>query len=66
MKVSEQNHADSETGGPEVRRLLGCLQSLIAEQSVIEELAACGPRAIPRRRSNDRAAGANATIASKV
>lgn len=47
MKVSGQNHADSETGDPEVRRLLGCLQSLIDGQSVIQELAACGPRAIP-------------------
>jgi len=49
MKVSGQNHADSEipTGDPEVRRLLACLQSLVDGQSVIQELAACGPRAIP-------------------
>lgn len=31
---------------PEVLRLIACLQSLVDGQSAVEELAACGPRAI--------------------
>jgi hypothetical protein len=49
MKPAGRNHRDSDipTGDPEVRRLLACLQSLVDGQSAIEELAACGPGAIP-------------------
>ena len=49
MKPAGQRYADSDIppGDPEVRRLLACLQSLVDGQSAIEELVACGPRAIP-------------------
>jgi hypothetical protein len=49
MKSVEQKYADSDVppSDPEVRRLLACLQSLVDGQSAIEELAACGPKAVP-------------------
>ena len=49
MKPAGQRSAGSDIppGDPEVRRLLVCLQSLVDGESAIEELAACGPRAIP-------------------
>jgi hypothetical protein len=49
MKPAGQRSADSDIppGDPEVRRLLSCLQSLVDGQSAIEELAACGRKAIP-------------------
>jgi hypothetical protein len=49
MKPAGQRSTDSDIppGDPEVRRLLVCLQSLVDGESAIEELAACGPRAIP-------------------
>lgn len=49
MKPAGQRSADSDIppGDPEVRRLLACLQSLVDGESAIEELAACGPKAIP-------------------
>jgi hypothetical protein len=37
MKLSRQNHADSETGDPEVRRLLACLQPLVERPYAIED-----------------------------
>jgi hypothetical protein len=49
MEPAGRKYADSD-GPPddaEVRRLIACLQSLIDGQSAIEELAACGPGAIP-------------------
>jgi hypothetical protein len=48
MKPTGQKYADSSIppGDPEVCRLIACLQSLVDGQSVIEELVACGPRAI--------------------
>lgn len=52
MKPASQKYADSDipSGDAEVRRLLACLQSLVEGQSAIEELAACGPRAVPSLR----------------
>ena len=49
MKPAGRRHTDSDIppGDPEVRWLLACLQSLVDGPSAIEELAACGPRAIP-------------------
>lgn len=49
MQPAGRKHTDSEIppGEPEVRRLLARLQSLVDGPSAIEELAACGPRAIP-------------------
>jgi hypothetical protein len=49
MKPAGPKYADSGIPpvDPEVRRLIACLQSLVDGQSAIEELAACGPRAIP-------------------
>ena len=49
MKSAGQRSADNDIppGDPEVQRLLACLQSLVDGESAIEELAACGPRAIP-------------------
>jgi len=48
MEPAGQRYADSDIppSDPEVCRLLACLQSLVDGQSAIEELAACGPRAI--------------------
>ena len=52
MKPAGQRSANSDIppGDPEVQRLLACLQSLVDGRSAIEELAACGPRAIPALR----------------
>ena len=49
MQPAGRKHTDSEIppGEPEVSRLLARLQSLVDGPSAIEELAACGPRAIP-------------------
>jgi hypothetical protein len=49
MKPAGQRsaHSDIPPGDPEVRRLISCLQSLVDGQYAIEELVACGPRAIP-------------------
>jgi len=49
MEPAGQSCADNgvPSGDAEVRRLLACLQSLVEGQSAIEELAACGPAAIP-------------------
>ncbi len=49
MRPARRKHAGSDIppGDPEVRRLLASLQSLVDGQSAIEELAACGPIAIP-------------------
>jgi len=49
MKPAGRKHTDSDIppSDPGIRRLLACLQSLVDGPSAIEELAACGPRAIP-------------------
>lgn len=49
MKPDGRNCADSgiPAGDPEIHRLIACLQSLVNGQSTIEELAACGPSAVP-------------------
>lgn len=52
MQPAGHRFADSDIppGDSEAQRLLACLQSLVDGQSAIEELAACGPRAIPALR----------------
>ncbi|MGP8244889.1 MAG: HEAT repeat domain-containing protein [Bryobacteraceae bacterium] len=49
MKPTRLKRANSDIppGDAEISGLLDCLQSLVDGQSAIEELAACGPRAIP-------------------
>jgi hypothetical protein len=49
MKPAGRKHTDSDIppGDPEVRRLLARLRSLVDGSSAIEELFACGARAIP-------------------
>ena len=49
MKPAGRKHTDSDIppGDPEVSQLLARLQSLVDGPSAIEELSACGPRAIP-------------------
>lgn len=49
MEPDTQRYTGSDIppGDPEVCRLLTCLQSLVDGQSAIEDLVACGPRAIP-------------------
>jgi hypothetical protein len=49
MKPTGQKYTDNDvaTGDPGVRRLVKCLESLVDGQSAIDELVACGSRAVP-------------------
>ena len=49
MEPAESNFLDNESraDNADVQRLVHCLQSLLEGQSAIDDLVACGPRAIP-------------------